>query len=58
MKTVAQIANDYGVTPLTIRLWIKKGCPYEVEKVVGYKPRMILDPEKVKEWLNIPQRKD
>lgn len=52
-KTVSEIAKMYNVTTMGVRHWIKKGLPYEIEKVIGIKPRMVIDPNDVEEFLNL-----
>jgi len=51
LKTVEEIAKIFGVTGMGVRTWIKKGLPYKIEKVVGIKPRMVIDVEDVKKFL-------
>ncbi len=51
--TVAEIAARYEVTPMGVRYWIKKGLPYEMEKVIGVKPRKVIDPDEVDKFLNL-----
>lgn len=53
LYTVAEIAEQFGVTTMAVRHWIKKGLPYEIEKVIGIKPRMVIDPEEVKKFLGL-----
>lgn len=57
MKTVAEIAKMYGVTGMGVRYWINKGLRYEIEKVIGIKPRIVIDPKDVDDFLNIGKRK-
>lgn len=54
--TVQEIADMYGVTHVAVRQWIKKGLSYETEKVIGIKPRMIIDPNDVEKFLNLTKR--
>jgi len=53
MYTVAEIADQFGVTTMGVRYWIKKGLPTELEKVIGIKPRIVIDPIEVKNFLGI-----
>lgn len=55
-KTVKEISEMYNVTTSGVRYWIDKGLPYEIEKVVGIKPRMVIDPVDVDEFLNLGLR--
>lgn len=57
MYTVRELAELYGVTTMAVRHWIKAGCPYEIERVIGVKTRMVLDKEKVDAWLNLKPRR-
>jgi predicted transcriptional regulator len=50
MKTVSEIAELFGVTPSAVRLWLKDGLPCKQEKVIGIKPRYIINPEDVKKY--------
>ena len=52
-KTVKEISEMYNVTTSGVRYWIDKGLPYEIEKVVGIKPRMVIDPVDVDEFRNL-----
>uniref|UniRef100_A0A6H1ZDU9 Putative DNA binding, helix-turn-helix domain containing protein n=1 Tax=viral metagenome TaxID=1070528 RepID=A0A6H1ZDU9_9ZZZZ len=51
LKTVAEICKIYGVTDPCVRIWIKKGLPYKIEKVVGIKPRMVIQIEDVEKFM-------
>ena len=57
-KTVAEIAEIYGVTTMGVRYWIDNGLPYSIEKVIGVKPRMVIKIEDVDKFLNLGERKD
>ena len=57
LKTVAEIAKIYKVSTMGVRLWIKKGLPYKIEKVVGIKPRKVIDIKDVEEFLKVGIRK-
>jgi len=50
--TVYEAAKKYKVTPLTIRNWIKDGVPFEVEKVIGIRPRMKVNTDDIEKYLN------
>jgi len=53
MKTVEEIAKIYNVTSMGVRTWIKKGLPYKIEKVIGIKPRIVIDVKDVEKFLKI-----
>ena len=57
-KTVREIAEIYNVTTSGVRYWIDKGLPYEIEKVIGIKPRMVIDPKDVDIFLDLGKRED
>ncbi len=57
-KTVLEIARLFGVTDPAVRIWIKKGLPYEMEKVLGLRPRKVIDPQDVENFLNLTKKKD
>lgn len=50
--TVNEMADHYGVTSMTIRAWIRDGnIHYDIEKVIGVKPRMKVDKEDIEKYL-------
>ncbi len=53
LYTIKEIAQEYGITTMAIRHWMKQGCPFEWEKTrtIGVKRRILLDKIKVEEWL-------
>lgn len=55
-KTVKEIAAIFGVTTAGVRYWLSKGLPYEIEKVIGIKPRKVIDPDDVYEFLGLTKR--
>ena len=57
-KTVAQIAKDYNVSRAGVYYWIDKGLPHETEKVIGIKPRIVIDPKDVDKFLDIGKREE
>jgi hypothetical protein len=54
--TIAETAERFNVTVTGVRYWISKGLKFEVEKVIGIKPRMIIDPDDVYEFLGIERK--
>ena len=57
LKTVEEIAKYYGVTGMAVRLWIKKGLPYKIEKVIGIKPRIVIAIKDVEHFLKLGTNK-
>ena len=57
LKTVAEIAAEFGVTSMGVRYWIKKGLKTSTEKVVGIKPRIVINPDDVREFLQMGIKK-
>ncbi len=55
LYTVAEIAEQFGVTTMAVRHWIKKGLHTETERVIGVKPRMVIDPDDVKSFLGLKE---
>ena len=53
MKTIKEIAEIYGITPMGVRYWISKGLKFEYEKVIGIKKRKVIKIEDVEEFLKI-----
>ena len=51
--TVNEIAKKYGITKAGVYYWLSKGLPYEMEKVIGIKPRKKIDPKDVDEFLKL-----
>lgn len=41
-KTLQEVAEEKGVSYQTVRNWVDKGLPCKVEKLIGYKPRMVV----------------
>ena len=56
-KTVSQIAEMFGVSSMGVRHWIKKGLPYTKEKVIGIKPRMVINPNDVYDFLELDKQR-
>lgn len=50
MLTVKEVSEKYGVSTMAVRHWINDGLPYKVEKIIGLKPRMIIDPKDVEKY--------
>jgi transposase len=57
-KTVTEIANIFNVSETAVRLWIKKGLKTETEKVIGIKPRMVIDENDVYKFLGVKKEKE
>lgn len=57
LKTVKEIAEMYGVTSPGVRYWLGKGLKFEIEKVIGIKPRKVIDPKDVDEFLKLTNKK-
>ena len=55
LYTVAEIALMFDVTTTAVRHWIKKGLHTETEKIIGVKPRMVIDPDDVKSFLGLKE---
>jgi hypothetical protein len=53
VKTVAQIAEMFGVTTMGVRYWLQCGLPYQKERIIGVKARTIIDPKDVVKHLNL-----
>jgi len=51
LKTVKEISKMYNVTTMGVRYWINKGLPYTTVKVVGIKPRMMIYPKDVDDFI-------
>tara|TARA_R100000750_G_C2341927_1_gene94559 strand:+ start:162 stop:350 length:189 start_codon:yes stop_codon:yes gene_type:complete len=57
MKTVKEISEQFGVTTMGVRYWINRGLKHKMEKVVGRKERIIINPVDVDSFLNLGIRK-
>lgn len=54
VRTIKEVAEYYGVTTAAVRYWIKNmHIPYEWERVIGRKPRIVLDMRDVREALEL-----
>lgn len=53
LYTVSEIAEHFGVTPVSVRNWIAKGLKTETERVIGIKPRMVVSIEDVEKFLGL-----
>ena len=54
MYTIKQVAEEFKVTTMAVRHWIKtKNIPYEYERVIGLKPRIVVDIKDVYSALGI-----
>lgn len=51
--SVAEVAEEFGVTPTAVRNWISNGMKYKVEKVLGRKPRKIVKRVDVEDFLSL-----
>jgi hypothetical protein len=51
--TVAEIAKIYNVTTAGVRYWVSKGLKYDIEKVIGIKPRKVINPKDVDDFLKL-----
>lgn len=56
--TVNEIAKLYGVTYAGVVTWINKGLKYETEKVIGIKPRKVINPKDVDDFLKLTKRRE
>jgi len=56
LKTVREIAEMYGVTTSGVRFWLSKGLKFEMEKVIGIKPRKVINPKDVDAFLNLTKK--
>jgi transposase len=50
MKTIEETAKMFNVTRVTIYNWLKDGLKHSKEKLIGRKPRIIIDPIDVIEY--------
>ena len=53
MYTVAEVAEHFGLTTMAVRHWIANGLPTETEKVIGMKPRMVMDLDVVYQFIGV-----
>jgi len=50
LKTIEETAKMFNVTRVTIYNWLKDGLKHSKEKIIGRKPRVIIDPIDVIEY--------
>lgn len=48
--TVKETARRFGVSGTAVRYWLKDGLKSYVEKIIGIKARIIIDPRDVIEY--------
>ena len=53
MKTVKEIAEEFGVTKMSVYNWLKDGLPHKKERVIGIRKRTIINPEDVVMFLEL-----
>ena len=53
--TVQEIADEFEVTKSGVYYWLREGLPFETEKVIGVKPRKVIDPSDVYKFLGIKE---
>lgn len=51
--TVSETAERFEVTKMSVYNWIKNGLKHDTEKIIGKKPRIVIDPEDVKKFHGI-----
>ena len=56
MKTIKEVAKLYDVSENTIRKWIRDGMSHRVEKVIGIRPRIVLDIADISRYLQSKER--
>ena len=54
--SVAKIADKFNVTKAGVYYWIDNGLPFEKEKIIGKKPRKIIDPDDVYDFLGLERK--
>lgn len=58
MKTVVEIAKEFGVTKMAVYHWVNGGLPHKKERVIRRRERTIIDPEDVVKFLGLTNRKE
>ena len=56
MKSVPEIAKEFGVTKMAVYYWIKGGLIHKKERIIRRKERIIIDPEDVVKFLKLTKR--
>ncbi len=54
--TVSEVAKMYGVTGTCVRQWLSKGLKFKTEKIIGIKPRKVINPKDVDKFLKVTKR--
>ena len=53
-KTIKEIANEYGVTTMAVRHWVKKyDINVKLERRIGKKPVIIINLDDIKKALEV-----
>jgi predicted site-specific integrase-resolvase len=53
MKTVSEVAKEFGVTKMAVYHWIKGGLLHKKERVIGKKERIIINSSDVVKFLKL-----
>jgi len=53
--TVAEVAEEYNVTTMAVRYWIKNGLRTYKRRVIGKKEHIVIDPDDVIKFLNLTE---
>jgi transposase len=56
LKTIKEVAGIYEVSITTVHNWIKDGLKTKTEKVIGIRPRQVIDLDELDKFLNIGVR--
>lgn len=56
MKTVPEIAEEFGVTKMAVYHWIKGGLAHKKERVIRRRERIIIDPDEVVKFLGLTKK--
>lgn len=55
--TVSELSKKYKISGTAVRKWLDNGLKYEIEKVIGVKPRKIVKIKDVENYLNLGVRR-
>lgn len=56
MKTVPEIAKEFGVTKMAVYHWINGGLSHKKERVIRRRERIIIDSDEVIKFLKLTKR--
>ena len=51
--SIQKISNNFKVSEVAVRKWVKKGLPHRKEKIIGRRARIVIRKSDVKKFLKL-----